>query len=41
MAKPAEELSSQDWDTVLDINLKSVFFTSQAVGKFMINQKKR
>ncbi len=40
VAKPAVELSSQDWDTVLDINLKSVFFTSQAVGKFMINQKK-
>lgn len=40
VAKPAEELTPQDWDKVLDINLKSVFFTSQAAGKYMINQKK-
>lgn len=40
VAKPAEVLTSQEWDTVLDINLKSVFFTSQAAGKYMIDQKK-
>jgi NAD(P)-dependent dehydrogenase (short-subunit alcohol dehydrogenase family) len=40
IAKPAEELTPQDWDTVMDINLKSVFFTSQAAGKYMIKQKK-
>ncbi|WP_330219535.1 glucose 1-dehydrogenase [Peribacillus muralis] len=40
VAKPAEELTPQDWDKVLDINLKSVFFTSQAAGKYMIDQKK-
>ncbi|MFD6210453.1 SDR family NAD(P)-dependent oxidoreductase [Peribacillus sp. NPDC060253] len=40
VAKPAEELTSQDWDKVLDINLKSAFFTSQAAGTYMINQKK-
>ncbi|MGM7724273.1 SDR family NAD(P)-dependent oxidoreductase [Metabacillus sp. Hm71] len=38
--KPAEDLTQQDWDKVLDINLKSVFFTSQAAGKYMIKQKK-
>lgn len=40
VAKPAEELSLQDWDSVLDINLKSVFFMCQAAGKYMIAQKK-
>jgi 2-deoxy-D-gluconate 3-dehydrogenase len=40
VAKSAEELSPQDWDTVLDINLKSVFFMCQAAGKYMIDQKK-
>lgn len=39
VAKPAEELTPQDWDKVLDINLKSVFFTSQAAGKYMIMRK--
>jgi len=37
--KKATEVSEQDWDRVLDINLKGVFFTSQAVAKVMIQQK--
>jgi 2-dehydro-3-deoxy-D-gluconate 5-dehydrogenase len=36
--KKATEVSEQDWDRVVDINLKGVFFTSQAVGKVMISQ---
>jgi 2-deoxy-D-gluconate 3-dehydrogenase len=32
---PALEFSEQDWDTVMDLNLKSVFFCCQAAGRFM------
>jgi len=38
-AKNAEELTEEDWDFVLDLDLKAVFFTSQAFGKIMIEQK--
>lgn len=38
VTKPAVELSEKDWDSVMDINLKSVFFLAQAVGKQMITQ---
>jgi NAD(P)-dependent dehydrogenase (short-subunit alcohol dehydrogenase family) len=38
--KPAEELLEEDWDTVIDTNLKGVFFCSQAVGKVMIQQRR-
>jgi 2-deoxy-D-gluconate 3-dehydrogenase len=38
--KKAEDVTVEDWDAVLDINLKSVFFLSQAVGKHMKEQKK-
>ncbi|WP_229627856.1 2-dehydro-3-deoxy-D-gluconate 5-dehydrogenase KduD [Vibrio parahaemolyticus] len=34
----ALELSEQDWDDVMDINVKSVFFLSQAVAKQFIAQ---
>ncbi|MCM3568959.1 glucose 1-dehydrogenase [Neobacillus mesonae] len=34
--KPALEVTEEDWDRILDTNLKSVFFISQAVGKHMI-----
>lgn len=37
--KPAEDVTVEDWDSVMDINLKSVFFTTQAVGKYMREQK--
>lgn len=38
--KPATELSWEEWDTVLDTNLKGIFFCSQAVVHQMIKQKK-
>jgi len=33
---PAEDLSLEDWDKTIDINLKGTFLMSQAVGKAMI-----
>jgi len=36
--KPALEVAEQDWDTVLDVNLKGAFFMAQAVGRQMIEQ---
>ncbi|MBE0569309.1 MAG: glucose 1-dehydrogenase [Deltaproteobacteria bacterium] len=35
----AVDVTEAAWDTVLDVNLKAVFFCSQAVGKVMIGQK--
>jgi len=35
---PALEFSETDWDDVLQINLKAVFFLSQAAGKVMAAQ---
>jgi 2-deoxy-D-gluconate 3-dehydrogenase len=35
---PALEFSEQDWDDVLQINLKSVFFFSQAAARVMVKQ---
>jgi len=32
---PALEYTEQDWDTVMDLNLKSVFFCCQAAGRIM------
>jgi 2-deoxy-D-gluconate 3-dehydrogenase len=37
--KKAVEVTEEEWDKVMDVNLKGVFFTSQAVGKQMIRQK--
>ena len=37
--KPAEDISWEDWDTVLDTNLKGTFFVSQAVARYMIKRK--
>lgn len=36
--KPALEMTWDDWDTVLDTNLKSVFFCSQALVPHMMKQ---
>jgi gluconate 5-dehydrogenase len=36
--KPSTEVSPQDWDTVLDTNLKGSFFCAQAVAKEMIKR---
>ncbi|MFC1461118.1 SDR family NAD(P)-dependent oxidoreductase [Verrucomicrobiota bacterium] len=38
--KPALELTWEEWDIILDTNLKSIFFCSQAVAPQMIKQKK-
>jgi NAD(P)-dependent dehydrogenase (short-subunit alcohol dehydrogenase family) len=38
VTKPAEDLTEEDWDKVVDTNLKGVFFTAQAVGRVMIRQ---
>jgi len=35
------EVSEKDWDTVVDINLKAVFFCTQAVAKKMIESRIR
>ncbi|MDF0727298.1 SDR family oxidoreductase [Cytobacillus sp. S13-E01] len=32
---PLEELSVEDWETVIDVNLNSVFYVSQCVFKYM------
>ncbi len=36
---PAERVTEQDFDDTLAVNLKGTFFTAQAVGKVMIQQK--
>jgi len=36
--KPNTDVSWQDWDTVLDTNLKGTFFCAQAIGKEMIKR---
>jgi NAD(P)-dependent dehydrogenase (short-subunit alcohol dehydrogenase family) len=38
--KPAEHLSEEEWDRVMDINLKGVFLCAQAVAKRMIPRQK-
>ncbi|HSR33600.1 MAG TPA: 2-dehydro-3-deoxy-D-gluconate 5-dehydrogenase KduD [Anaerolineae bacterium] len=35
---PAVEYGEQDWDDVLQVNLKSLFFLSQAAGRVMAEQ---
>jgi len=37
--KTALDLTEDEWDTLMDINFKSIFLMSQAVGKHMIKQK--
>lgn len=37
---PLLELSEDDWDRMIDINLKGYYLCSQAVGKRMVEQKK-
>jgi NAD(P)-dependent dehydrogenase (short-subunit alcohol dehydrogenase family) len=39
--KPAIEVTEEDWDRIVDTNLKSVFFFSQAVGKHLIEHGKK
>lgn len=40
ITKAAVDITEKDWDTILNLNLKSVFFVAQAVGKVMIEQKR-
>ena len=35
----AEEMTEEEWDKVVDINLKGLFLCNQAAGKIMIEQK--
>lgn len=36
IAKPALEVTEEDWDAVLDTNLKGSFFSAQRAGHYMI-----
>ncbi len=36
VTRPALEITSDDWDRVLDLNLRSTFFWSQAVGRHLV-----
>lgn len=36
ITKPALEITSEDWDRVLEVNLKAAFFWSQVAGRHMI-----
>jgi 2-deoxy-D-gluconate 3-dehydrogenase len=38
--KPAFEMTEQDWEGLISVNLKSVFFSCQAVGRQMAKQGK-
>jgi 2-dehydro-3-deoxy-D-gluconate 5-dehydrogenase len=38
---PSEDYTENDWDEVLNINLKSPFFLAQSVAKVMISQKRK
>lgn len=39
VTKKAEYLTEEDWDRVLNTNLKGVFFCTQAIGRHMIENK--
>lgn len=39
-ATPTEDLSEEDWDRVMSVNLKGTFLCSQVVGREMINKRK-
>lgn len=36
---PTLELSEEEWDRVIAVNLKSVFLCTQAAGKYMVKQR--
>jgi NAD(P)-dependent dehydrogenase (short-subunit alcohol dehydrogenase family) len=38
--KPALEVTEEDWDSILDTNLKGTFFCAQRAGKYMIPQRR-
>lgn len=38
--KPVEDITEEDWDSVINTNLKGMFFCCQIVGREMIRNKK-
>jgi len=38
--KPAVEVTEEDWNKIVNTNLKGAFFCAQAVGKVMIKQRR-
>jgi 2-dehydro-3-deoxy-D-gluconate 5-dehydrogenase len=38
IAKPAFDVTEEDWDRVVDVNLKGLFFMAQAAGRAMRDQ---
>jgi len=38
--KPSTEITEADWDMVLNLNLKALFFTSQAVGRYWLETQR-
>ncbi len=39
LRRAAEDVSESDWDLVIDTNLKGTYFITQAVGKYLIQNK--
>jgi 2-deoxy-D-gluconate 3-dehydrogenase len=39
IAKPSLEVTEEDWDRVVDVDLKGVFFMAQAVGRHMVERR--
>ena len=39
LRKPIEEVTDQEWDSILDVNLRGVFLCSQVAGREMIKRK--
>jgi len=40
LPQPAIEVTEEAWDTTMNVNLKSLFFITQVIGKKMIERKK-
>jgi NAD(P)-dependent dehydrogenase (short-subunit alcohol dehydrogenase family) len=38
--RPSTDITEEDWDAVLNLNLKGLFFTSQAVGRYWIETRR-
>jgi NAD(P)-dependent dehydrogenase (short-subunit alcohol dehydrogenase family) len=38
ITKPSIEMTSQDWDTMFNVNIKGLFFACQEAAKMMMNQ---
>jgi sorbose reductase len=40
MQKPVEDMPEEDWDRIMDVNMKGVFLCSQEAARLMIPRKK-